>query len=274
MHDFNHILKVLASSIEETLWPTRCIGCDAPGTLLCPECRSKLPYIDARSACPECAAPYGMTDCTECQHSTRRSNHPETGTGDCHELSPRFPFAAARAAVSYEGIAKRLISAYKDHDELRLDSAIATLVCQAMRGELRLRTELPAEQRGARVADWTIWADVIVPIPASAEALCRRGFDHMGRVARLCGEYTGLPVLDALVQTRRAVDQRSLDPGARALNRRGSFAVAPDVQQPLPRRIVLVDDVLTTGATASAATEALLAGGAGAVALAVCARVW
>lgn len=288
MHDCNRILGRVASAFAETLWPTRCVGCELPGTLLCARCRAELPYIDARAACPACGAPYGMTDCTECGNNLQGDAGDVEGAmgaqGAGRDARPaasaalaasgEFPFAGVRAALSYEGVAKRLISAYKDKDELRLDSPIATLICQAMRGTVRGDAPLPCGQENARVADWTRWADALVAVPASVQAVRRRGFDHMARVGELCAEQVGLPLVPALRQARRVADQRGLGSGERSRNRAGSFELAPDAPRPLPGRIVLIDDVLTTGATAAAATEALFDGGARKVVVAVCARVW
>ena len=60
-------LRFMRDAAEETLWPTRCVGCGRPETLLCDECRLSLPWISQRDACPVCGAPYGATLCTECK---------------------------------------------------------------------------------------------------------------------------------------------------------------------------------------------------------------
>lgn len=266
MLDFNHIRKCLASSLGETLWPTRCIGCDEPGTLLCPKCAAQLPYIDLRASCPRCGAPYGKINCTECADFSSISG---SGTH-----AARFPFVHARAACTYEGVAKDLILAYKDGDEVRLDALVAELVAGAISGVVhpspgvdgtRFAHECPSDLR--------CWADALVAIPTSAAARRRRGYDHMERVAQHCARFTGLPLLHALRHARTVADQRALGAEERMLNRQGSFELAKDVGQ-LPSHIVLVDDVFTTGATASAAAAALVAGGAREVVVTVAARVW
>lgn len=126
LHDFNHIYKVLATSILETISPTRCVVCDMPGSVLCEGCASSLPFIDLALACPRCGAPFGRTLCTECPMPGSESAllHPEEA----------FPFTQARAALSFEDGARRIISTYKDGDELRLDAVIASLLCAAIRG--------------------------------------------------------------------------------------------------------------------------------------------
>lgn len=52
-------LNVAKEGLEELLWPTRCVLCDVPGTLLCEDCRLEIPYIDALHACPYCGRPTG-----------------------------------------------------------------------------------------------------------------------------------------------------------------------------------------------------------------------
>lgn len=271
MLDFNHIYKVLASSILETISPTRCVACDEPGSVLCEHCAAHLPHIDLAFACPRCGAPFGHALCTECPvpGSEAALLHPEKA----------FPFTRARSALSFEGGAKKVIRTYKDGDELRLDAVIASFICSAIRG----RNETVAQgsclfpQVRGMVGDWSQWADGLVSVPASPEALLRRGFDHMERVACIVARRTGLPLVRALASKKGALDQRDLGRGERLANRSESFALTSGVSSgaiTLPRRTILIDDVFTTGATASAATRVLLDGGAQEVRVVTCCRVW
>lgn len=235
-----------------------------PGSLLCDECRNLLPTIDARYACPRCAAPYGYLVCTQCT----------PGTGGRLTFKD-FSFSAARATCSYEGVAKRLITAYKDYNEVRLDSLLAALLCSCVRGQAVLQPATPGEQGASvkrRQEDWALWADALARIPPNPDNLRRRGFDHLGRIAALCADDLQLPLLEALA-TRRVSDQRALSGKQRALNRSGSFMLARGATE-LPARILLVDDVFTTGATLNAAAQVLLEGGAHEVRAATIARVW
>lgn len=237
-----------------------------PGELLCETCRSDLPFIDMRYACPRCGAPFGWLVCTECA--------PCSASGRLN--ADDFAFSAARACCSYEGVAKRLITTYKDRGEARLDATLAHLLCDCVRGTVLLSHPAPAGLIAARkpvdTSDWAAWADALVTIPANPDNLRRRGYDHMGRIAALSAAKLSLPLLPALT-TARAADQRALSGKQRAANRSGSFALAPDAA-PLPPRILLVDDVFTTGATLNAAARTLLDGGAKEVRAATIARVW
>lgn len=248
----------------ETISPTRCVVCDDPGDVLCASCAASLPFIDLALACPRCGAPYGRMLCTECPMpgSEAALLHPEEA----------FPFARARSALSFEGGARKIVRTYKDGDELRLDAVIASLMCAAIRG--RHANPHGTHWTGTSVPfDWSRWADALAFVPASPEALLRRDFDHMQRVATLCATRLGLPLVNALASGKGALDQRDLNRGERLANRSGSFSLREDAPA-LPPRIILIDDVFTTGATVSAAARVLLGGGAREVRVCTCCRVW
>lgn len=107
-------------------------------------------------------------------------------------------------------------------------------------------------------------ADVIVPVPLTRRRLIQRQFNQSALLARELAAVTGVgwsPL--ALVKMRETMPQVSLSGSARRENLRGAFAVAPRRRGEIEgRRVVLLDDVITTGATAEAATKALLSAGA------------
>jgi len=231
----------LAEGFKELIWPTRCVGCDLPGTLLCEECEAALPRIDPDQACPHCGAAHGVILCTECDPAK-----PNGG----------FPFQGARAFGRFEGALASMLVLYKDEGEKRLAPIIARLL---------------AITAGS---DWRSWADCIVFVPASADAFRRRGFDHMEQVARAMAAQTHIALLDVLARDK-VVDQRKLDRQDRAANAAGSFQLLPARALALQdRNVLLIDDVFTTGATLSAAAQALIDAGARAVRVVVAARVW
>lgn len=222
----------LVDGILELFAPTRCAGCDLPGALLCPTCDAGLPRITAEHACPRCGAPYGMLTCTECWDRT-------------------LAFDAAAALGELDAGLARAVVLHKDAGERRLGGLLGGLL-----------GEVVAER-------WAGWAQAVTFVPATREAVLRRGFDHAAGLAAPVAESLGVPLLTALGRSR-AVDQRALGRTARAENAAGTFSA----RGALPARVVLVDDVMTTGATLEAATDALLGAGVERVRCAVVARAW
>ena len=222
----------LLDSIAELVAPTRCAGCDLPGALLCERCRAALPRIQPAYACPSCGAPFGHLVCTECWKSS-------------------LSFERAIALGVLDGGLARGVVLHKDAGERRLGPLFGDMLAE-------------------RIADeWLGWPDAITWIPATREAVIRRGFDHARALAVRVSVRTSTPLLEALGRCR-ARDQRSLGRKARASNAAGTFVsrCCP------PPRVLLVDDVLTTGATLDAAASVLLDAGASAVRAAVLARAW
>lgn len=219
---------------SELLWPTRCVGCELPGELLCEECRASLPWIAQRWACPVCGAPFGYITCTACERD--------------------WELDGCVCALSYEGAAARMVVGLKDGHELRLAPIMAAALATAL------------DEAGLASSAF----DALAFVPATAEAFARRGFDHMELVANVLSREWGLPMADILVRTS-AKDQRELGREERAENLEGTVAVLGDVRG---MRILLADDVITTGATMRAAAQALKARGAQRVVGCAVARVW
>ena len=231
----------LGEGLLALLWPKRCIGCDMPGASLCTECESKLILIDQSLACPCCGAPFGAILCTECWSADGRVEH---------------PFSLAVCAMEHEGLGVRVVTFYKDSGERGLCDHIVRLIAEAL-------CERPDITESG--------IDVLTYVPASKRAVSRRGFDHMRPIAEALGRKLDLSTERLLTHSQVEIaDQRSLGRLQRASNMRGAFTVSEKVSG----RVLLVDDVLTTGSTLSSAAEALLDAGAGEVVVATACRVW
>lgn len=235
--------RTVAEAAAETLWPTRCAVCDAPGEVLCAACRRNLPHLDWWRACPCCGAPFGRRQCTEC-------NAVALARGG----RDKPPFASCASAVTFDEAAARIVRLYKDHGERRLHLPMAEIMAPIVAPEWR--EEKPA----------------VVAIPATASALRRRGFDHAALLADQVARLLDLRRVNAL-ERPRSKDQRGLSRQERLGNTAGRFAAACEGPS-MPSRILLIDDVCTTGATLFAATDALLAAGARQVRCLTFARVW
>ena len=106
--------------------------------------------------------------------------------------------------------------------------------------------------------------DCVTPVPMHVRRVRKRGVNQALLLAREVADGLQLPLEEALVRTRNTLQQARLDEAKRLHNLDGAFAVAGNVAG---KRVLLVDDVCTTGATANACAEALLQGGADAVLL-------
>ncbi len=225
------------------LLPPTCLTCDAlvgqPG-LLCASCFSTTGFI-TDPCCVGCGAPFepGQTDglCAEC-----RASPP--------------PWERGRAALRYDAQARRLVLPLKYGDRLELAPGVAGMMYRA---GVRLVRE----------------ADVLVPVPLHRMRLFRRRYNQAALLARAVARLGGKPaVLDALLRTRRTRPLADLSATARASEMDNAIAIRPSRREAIAgRRVLLVDDVMTSGATARACTEALLAGGAAAVDVLIAARV-
>jgi predicted amidophosphoribosyltransferase len=107
------------------------------------------------------------------------------------------------------------------------------------------------------VASAGLTAEVVTWVPGRANENRRRGLDHAEVLAAEVGRALGLPVRPLLIRTGHRPDQSSLGAAERWANLRGAF-----VAEECPERVALVDDLVTTGATASACARALRAAGA------------
>lgn len=234
----------IAEAFSEALWPTRCAGCEQPGELLCDECRASLPWVEQRLACPSCGAPYGFLTCTECDGA----------------WAPR----ATVAALGFHGAPARMVTCLKDAHELRL----APVVAAAMACALEEASAWPARDGARRFSPGA--TDAVCFVPATAAAYARRGFDHMELVARALARELSLPLADVLVRAA-ARDQRALGREERAANLSRTMRAIDDVAG---ARLLLVDDVATTGSSLAEGVRALVERGAASVTACAFARVW
>ena len=155
----------------------------------------------------------------------------------CAECSGRrLAFETARAAVAYDERVRAIVAGWKEHGLRRLAATAAELVTVAL--------ERPA-------------VDALTYVPPDRSRLLKRGHHPAERLARELGERWQLPVSSALARTRPSPPQRGSSLADRRRNVRGAF-VAKDA----PRSVCLVDDVYTSGATASASASALRRAGA------------
>jgi len=234
---------VLAAGLDFIL-PPQCLACDAPVVergALCPACWSRLRLIE-KPYCARLGVPFAY----------------DLGPGalSAEAIADPPPFDRCRAVATYDDVSRSLVHGLKYRDRLDLARWMANWMLRAG-GEL--------------VAD----AGVIVPVPLHRRRLWSRRFNQSALLAGVIAERTGKPFAPlALSRVRPTAQQVGLSAGERDRNVRGAFQVVPAAKiEVAGRRVLLVDDVFTTGATVRAATRSLLRAGAAAVDVLVFARV-
>jgi ComF family protein len=217
------------------LCPPRCLAC----------AEAAVPGTDLCAACAA-ALPWNDAACARCALPLPVAAE---ACGACLQRPP--PLQAAHAAFRYAAPVDRLLPRFKFHRDL----AAGRLLAEAM---ARRFAALPRP-------------DALLAVPLHPSRLRRRGYDQALELGRPLAAALELPLLTgALVRARATRPQSELDAAGRRRNLRGAFTVA---RQPLPAHVVLVDDVMTTGATLHAAATALRRAGVARVEAWVCARV-
>lgn len=228
----------------DLVMPPRCPTCGvrvAEPATLCAACWATMPFI-VRPFCEKTATPFAFDA--------------GPGTVAPEALQHPVPWTRARAAVRYDGAAAKLVQLLKYSDRHEVVPLMARVMVQAGSDVVRD-------------------ADLIVPVPLHPRRLWMRRFNQAALLARAIGTRAGKPVaVDVLRRRKSTPPQVGLLREQRARNMVGAFAVPAGKRPTLAgRRVVLVDDVYTSGATLAAATRVLWRAGAGEVDVLVFARV-
>ncbi len=238
-----HFALRLAKAAIDTLYPPTCLACrgatESHGAL-CPRCWRAMRFIE-RPFCERLGTPFEQ----------------DLGDGLLSPQAMADPpvFARARAVARFEdGPARKLVHRLKYSDRAEIARPVARWMARAG-------------------ADILADAELLAPVPLHPLRLWRRRFNQAAMLAREVARATGVPCdLGALLRVKATASQVGLTRTQRAENVQGAFRVA-DGATVRGRNVVLVDDVLTSGATANAASRALLRAGAKRVDVLVFARV-
>lgn len=210
-------------------FPPQCLSCQAlvpaHGTL-CLACWKSVPFI-ADPMCACCGLPfeYSLGEGALC--------------GGCLKETP--PYARARAVFVYNDASRKLVHKLKYNDQLHLAAVYSVWLAKA-------------------AGDMLKTCDVIVPVPLSWRRFVGRRYNQAALLAEALSENCGLPVLpDALTRHRHTPPQTGLSRAQREKNVAGAFKMNPKYKKSVEgKTVLLMDDVMTTGATLSHCARALL----------------
>jgi len=240
-------LRPLMRAAEELVFPPACVVCAAP-----------LPAGAARheeaawfcEACLRAIEPQQPPYCSKCGEMHDGAFTQAFRCANCEGLELEFDFAVASCMA--RGPLRQLIHRFKYGRRLHLRAALAVL----------LRRVLDEERlRGEDLRQW-----LLVPVPLHAERESDREFNQSWELCRRLAQFTGIPAAEVLERSRPTVKQAHLNRRQRRENLRGAFCLRAARQWPWHppgppdihgRRILLVDDVLTTGSTTSECARVL-----------------
>jgi len=218
----------LMRGVMDLLYPLRCGACGINGYVLCKECVDTFLVVDEETTCPMCGMPVGVRSmCGKC-------------------LLDKNLFEEGIYGFYYDNRLRDAIHSFKFSGRKDVGKYLVGLVDTKITGS------------SSRF-------DCIVPLPVTNRRLKERGFNQSFILAEEISKMTGKPVYhSALLKTKETRDQYSLSKGERKKNVRNAFSLAEDASIK-GKRVLLVDDLYTTGHTAREAAQTLLRGKAGAV---------
>jgi len=213
------LLRRLLEGAVDLVLPRRCVQCGRPGAWLCSGCRVELVPLPA-SRCFRCGrpAPLPVLHCLECE-------------------GRRLAFVAAAAAFTYDGPARTLVTACKFRGLRSMAAEMAELAAP------RFRDVLAAAAAHGHELQAATWA------PTTPRRRTERGFDHAELFARELGAAVGLPVERLVDRADGAGHQSRLGRSARAANVAGAFSLRREAVRDTFKRVIIIDDVYTTGET-------------------------
>lgn len=217
--------RILEEALD-LLFPPRCAGCGRPGALWCAACAAAVIPI-MPPVCPGCGIPWPEGDrCPACRTDPLR-------------------LAGIRSACLYQGPLRRAVHRLKFHGRYAVAQALAPLMADGW-------------------ARFALEADLLIPVPAHRGRERQRGYNQAALLAEALAEHLSLPVRpEALRRVRATPSQVGMDHLARRANVQGAFQADP--RWIAGRRVAVIDDVCTSGATLEACAAALHQAGAVAV---------
>jgi competence protein ComFC len=236
-----HILSRQASRILDYIYPAQCQLCQCSlthGRHLCESCKDTLEYTQA-PFCKLCGAGYDGDISSQFSCS------------NCHDLKLDFEFA--RAPLLSDNQSRALLHDYKYRKQIHLSNILGELLNIGL-NDSRFEPYLEG--------------GVFIPVPLHPSRLRKRKFNQAAELTAQLQKRTGLPSINGLKRIRNTATQTRFSRSKRLKNLRDAFRLKTRCQKHIAgKRIILVDDIFTTGSTANECSKVLLSHGAKRVAV-------
>lgn len=220
-------LRAVGSKLIDLLFPPTCVGCGREGAFLCPACVAGVHRLPP-PLCPACGRPLIREEwCPSCRRW-------------------KLDIDGIRSPFALQGVLRQAIHRFKYGGFKALSAPLAELLAQSLDSR-----PLPAE--------------VLSPVPLHPRRLRDRGYNQSGLLARELGRLTGLPVEEQTLFRHRNSPAQARTPDAEERRRNVSDAFGCRGHALRGKRVLLIDDVCTTGATLNACSSALKTAGAASV---------
>jgi ComF family protein len=224
-----HIVQKLSQALLDLLLPPHCVNCKATNSWLCQNCLNRIAFITTE-ICERCGAPAASPQPEFCVY--------------CQGFPLHYIDGIRAASIFEDNPIRSVIHDLKYHNHQAISTVLATMLADAYRR-------------------YALAVDVLIPVPLHPSRLKERGYNQSELLARRLGNLLHLPVSTTILhRTKKTASQVTLGVDERRKNVADAFCSAQTI---LHQKILLVDDVCTTGSTLDACAMALKAGGAASV---------
>lgn len=221
----------LVSAVLDVVYPRTCPVCrdvvTPKGEMICPGCRERLGYV-TEPTCMRCGKTIASEQDEYCV--------------SCREK--KISFERGFAVFVYDDVMQQAIADFKYRNKKELGDFFACEMAKVYRKQMQC-----------------LGIEALVPVPIHEARRRYRGYNQAEVLCEKLSPLIGVPVLkDRLVRDRKTIPQKELDAAERLKNLEQAVSLRPDAKR-LPRTVLLVDDIYTTGSTAEACSRILLRGG-------------
>lgn len=226
------VIKRLGAIALDTLYPRTCPVCrdvvTPKGNCVCTECKEMLPYV-AEPVCMRCGRPIDSEQDEFCSSCDRK----------------KFSYERGFAVFAYDDVMQQAVADFKYRNRRELAEFFSAELADVFQKKLS-----------------GFGAEAFVPVPIHSARKRYRGYNQAEVLCKSLSEQTGIPVRELLKRDRKTAPQKELDAADRLRNLEQAISFHPAEQERgMPKTVILVDDIYTTGSTAEACTRVLLRAG-------------